>query len=126
MRFVGGALYGFLILRFVYHDHLKQIWKWKSVTWENMKPILLRWVIACAGMLVFIWFYDPERMFRLALERPQFIPFLMIAYPVLSALPQEFIFCSFFFERYKPFFWQRHAHGSRQHDRFCLCPYFVY
>ncbi|MCD8519920.1 MAG: CPBP family intramembrane metalloprotease [Alphaproteobacteria bacterium] len=100
----GAALYGFLILRFVYHDHLKQIWKWKSVTWENMKPILLRWVIACAGMLVFIWFYDPERMFRLALERPQFIPFLMIAYPVLSALPQEFIFCSFFFERYKPFF----------------------
>jgi len=25
-------------------------------------------------------------------------------YPILSALPQEFIFCSFFFERYKKFF----------------------
>lgn len=100
----GAALYGFLILRFVYHDHLRQLWKWKAVTWENMKPILIRWAVACVAMTAFIWFYDPDRMFRLALEHPHFIPVLMIAYPVLSALPQEFIFCSFFFERYGPFF----------------------
>jgi len=100
----GAALYALFILRVVYHDHLKQIWNWKAVTWANMKPILIRWVIACAAMTLFIWFYDPDRMFRLALERPLFIPFLMIMYPILSALPQELIFCSFFFERYKPFF----------------------
>lgn len=100
----SAAAYGLFIMRHVYHDHLKQIWKWDAVTWENMKPILLRWVVACIGMTIFIWFYDPERMFRLALERPSFIPFLMILYPLLSALPQEFIFCSFFFERYRPFF----------------------
>lgn len=100
----GAALYGFLILRYVYRDHLRDIWKWQAVTWANMKPILIRWVIACIGMTIFIWFYDPDRMFRLALERPLFIPALMVMYPILSALPQEFIFCSFFFERYKPFF----------------------
>lgn len=32
------------------------------------------------------------------------IPFLMVLYPLISALPQEFIFCSFFFRRYEPFF----------------------
>lgn len=100
----SAALYGYFILKNVYHDHLKDIWKWNAVTWDNMKPILLRWVIACLAMTVFIWFYDPERMFRLALERPLFVPFLLLMYPILSALPQEFIFCSFFFERYKPLF----------------------
>ena len=28
----------------------------------------------------------------------------MILYPIFSALPQEFIFCKFFFYRYKSFF----------------------
>ncbi len=100
----GAALYALFILYFVYKDHLKDIWKWKSVTWANMKPLLIRWVIACIAMTVFIWFYDPERMLRLVMERPFFVPVLLALYPVISALPQELIFCSFFFERYKIFF----------------------
>lgn len=100
----GAALYCLVILRFKYHEHLKDIWKWKSVTWANMKPILIRWVFASIGMLAFIYFYDPDKMFNLLQRRPEFIPVLMVMYPLLSALPQEFIFCSFFFERYAPFF----------------------
>ncbi|MFN3700965.1 MAG: type II CAAX prenyl endopeptidase Rce1 family protein [Alphaproteobacteria bacterium] len=100
----GAALYGFFILRYVYKDHLRQLWKWKAVNWENMKPILLRWVLACIAMTVFIYWYDPDRMFKLFLERPYFLPVLVVVYTLISALPQEFIFCSFFFERYKRFF----------------------
>jgi len=100
----GATLYGFFILRFVYADHLKDIWKWKSVKWVHLKPMLIRWVIACIAMTLFMYWYDQERMFRLLLERPEFIPGLLILYPIVSALPQEFIFCSFFFERYKVFF----------------------
>lgn len=100
----GAALYGFIILRFVYHDHLKDIWKWKSVNWANMKPLLFRWVLACIAMTVFLYIYDGERMLQMAMERGGFVIILLCLYPILSALPQEFIFCSFFFERYKPFF----------------------
>lgn len=100
----GAALYCFFILRFVYHDHFKTLWKWEAVTRANLAPILLRWLIACAGMTAFLYFYDFKHMLYLPLHRPWFIPVLMIAYPLLSALPQEFIFCSFFFERYKPMF----------------------
>ena len=100
----GAALYCYLILRFRYNEHLKDIWKWKAVTWKNMKPILIRWVIASFAMLAFIYAIDVERVFYLVKERPQIVPFLLFLYPVLSALPQEFIFCSFFFERYKKFF----------------------
>lgn len=100
----GAALYSFFILRFVYHDHFKQLWKWSEVTAQNLKPIAFRFVLACIGMTLFIYLYDPDRMFNIILEKPQIIPFIMIAYPIVSALPQEFIFCSFFFERYKIFF----------------------
>lgn len=108
----GAALYGFIILRLVYHDHLRDIWKWSAVNWPNMKPILARWILACVGMTLFIYFYDPERMFSMFSRRFEddpamaliAIPLLMLGYTFISALPQEFIFCSFFFERYKPFF----------------------
>ena len=100
----SAALYCFLILRFRYHEHLKDIWKWKSVTWDNMRPILIRWVFAYFAMLGFIYLIDAERVFFIIKERPQIVPYLLFMYPILSALPQEFIFCSFFFERYKKFF----------------------
>lgn len=100
----GSAGYCWLVLRVRYHEHLQDIWKWKAVTWAHMKPILIRWIICCILMTVFIYFYDPDRMLNLWVRRPGFIFFLFVLYPVLSALPQEFIFCSFFFKRYHRFF----------------------
>jgi len=100
----GAALYCFVVLRVCFHENLKHIWNWRAVNWPNLKPLLARWVLASLGMVVFIYFYDPDRMFFLARERPEFLPVLMTLYPVLSALPQELIFCSFIFARYAPYF----------------------
>ena len=100
----GASGYCFFTLKYQYNDYLKTIWKWDAVTWIALKPILIRWVLACIGMTAFIYFYDPSKMFGILERAPLFIPILFIAYPVISALPQEFIFCSFFFERYKAFF----------------------
>lgn len=105
----SAAIYCWFTLRAGKSDLLKDLWKWDAVTWVNMKPILIRWVFASIGMLAFIFLYDPERVFFIIKERPQIIPFLLVMYPLLSALPQEFIFCSFFFERYKPFFQSERA-----------------
>jgi membrane protease YdiL (CAAX protease family) len=55
-------------------------------------------------MTIFLFYYDPGKLFYILKEKPEIIPFLMVFYPVFSALPQEFIFCTFFFERYKSFF----------------------
>ena len=100
----AATLYGYVILRLVYHDHLKDIWKWKSVRWSAMRPVLARWVLACIGMTVFLYFYDADRILAMVMDRGGFVIILLFLYPIVSALPQEFIFCSFFFERYKPFF----------------------
>ena len=100
----AAAAYCWFVYRYDHKEKFREIWKWEAVNWENMKPMLIRWIFASIGMLGFIYFIDPERMFFLVKERPHIIPFLLLMYPLLSALPQEFIFCSFFFERYKRLF----------------------
>lgn len=100
----GAVLYGYFILKTSHHETIMHIWKWKAVNWGNLKPILIRWVLASIGMLGFIYFYDPSHMLFITRERPEILPYLLTLYPLLSALPQEFIFCSFFFCRYIRFF----------------------
>lgn len=100
----GGALYGFIIYRMHYFKGWGDLMRFSEVNWTNLKPILGRWALASLGMLIFLLIYDPERLFYLPRHRPEIIPGLLILYPLLSALPQEFIFCSFFFKRYRALF----------------------
>ncbi|MEM6780757.1 MAG: CPBP family intramembrane glutamic endopeptidase [Pseudomonadota bacterium] len=100
----SAALYGFLIMRRYHWNGFKELWKWDAVTWGNMKPLLIRWVACTIFMYVFIQWYDPGRTFYVVEHRPEIIPGLLVGYPIVSALPQEFVFCSFFFARYAPFF----------------------
>jgi hypothetical protein len=102
----GAALYALVVLYFSYPSSLQDIWKWRAVTRQAMKPLLIRWCFACLAMTAFIWFYDPDRMLAVVYDRPWFVPVLVVVYPVFSALPQELIFCSFFFVRYRIFFGQ--------------------
>lgn len=100
----AAGFYTYFVMRTVYHDKLREIWNGAAVTWINLKLILIRWVFASIGMLIFLYLYDPQKIFGIFYYRPEIIPFLLVFYPIFSALPQEFIFCSFFFERYAPFF----------------------
>lgn len=100
----GASLYSFGIHKYTTQKTLKDIWKWDAVTWDALKPILLRWALASVVMLLFLIWYDPDRLFYLAQNRPAFLPILMVMYPALSALPQELIFCTFFFARYARYF----------------------
>lgn len=81
-----------------------KIWKPAEVNWQNLKPILIRFTICSVLMLGFITLYDPARRFELIGNKTDLWMRVMLFYPVLSALPQEFIFCTFFFARYAPFF----------------------
>lgn len=100
----GATLYCFLILRVFYFKGWHDLWRWDQVTWAHMKPILMRWVLGVISMAGFLYFYNPGAMFGLWHRNPEIIPWILFLYPVISALPQEFIFCSFFFRRYAPFF----------------------
>jgi uncharacterized protein len=100
----GATLYCFLVLYFQRGLNFPEIWNWKAVRWDSMKMVLLRWVLVTLAMMVFINFYAPEHVLELPKRNPQLLLMLFFLYPVLSALPQEFIFCSFFFRRYRYYF----------------------
>ena len=83
-------------------------WHWSSVDWKHLKPVIFRWIIATAFIFLFTWRFENENLFYIPRHAPEIIPVLLIFYTVLSALPQEFIFCSFFMSRYGKYF--NHPH----------------
>jgi len=100
----AATLYAFWVMVKTRTRPWREIWGWGQVRWEHLKPILIRWAVASVFMLGFLFWYNPDQLFSLARRQPEFLPVLFLLYPLISALPQEFLFCSFFFHRYKPFF----------------------
>lgn len=100
----AATLYCMVIDKFTFFNGFKEMWRWDQVNWSNMKPMLIRFIACVVGMIAFTQWYAPERLFYLAENRPDIIPRILLFYPLLSALPQEYVFCRFFFARYKSFF----------------------
>jgi membrane protease YdiL (CAAX protease family) len=68
------------------------------------KTILLRLLVIVPALLGLAWLLHPEDLFAFPIERPWIWMLVMVLYPFFSALPQEFIYRTFFFHRYKDFF----------------------
>ncbi|WP_372800465.1 CPBP family glutamic-type intramembrane protease [Paracoccus seriniphilus] len=50
--------------------------------------------------VVIMWLMQPQGLFAILRERPEFLLLIWLLYPILSALPQELIFRALFFHRY--------------------------
>lgn len=95
----GGALVcGLTLLR---THKAKELWHGQSVLPDYWRLFWLRFGIAALGMVALTWALAPDRLFQFPLQRPQLWAMVMLLYPVLSAIPQEIIYRSFFFERYE-------------------------
>lgn len=103
-----GILIGFLILtlmlslfdprvrfRFNHSD---------SPVRSRLPKIFLRLSAAAGALTLLTVCVYPELFLRLPRERPRIWLMVMCLYPLLSAAPQEFIFRSFFMQRYQPLF----------------------
>ncbi len=66
--------------------------------------IIIRWLLALILLYYFTKFFFPEKLFSLQRDNNSLLYKIIIFYPIFSALPQEFIFCTFFFNRYKSLF----------------------
>ena len=80
-------------------------------------PVLREWriilaytVLTTATCLAFVFWLVPERFLDLPQHRTNLWLMIMVGYPIASALPQEVIFRSLFFERYGVLF--RTASGA--------------
>ena len=105
-----GAIYYFLwictllCLRWLQKDkdyRFARDWNYAALTRDNLKKLLLRFLVLFPLLIVFTAFMLPDRLFSFPRERPQMWLMVMIFYPLLSVVPQEIIFRSFFFRRYQ-------------------------
>lgn len=98
------AIYCLVMLRHTTGERWRDLWQGGQVTRAAVKPILTRFALCAVFIGVATWLLAPDRLFSFVLERPAFWALVMVLYPILSVIPQEIIFRSFFFRRYKTIF----------------------
>jgi len=81
-----------------------EAWRGLSLKSRDYKIILARFCVSTLGIILLTQMIAPERLFSFPIQRPIFWLVVMILYPVLSALPQEMVFRTFFFRRYASLF----------------------
>ena len=79
-------------------------WNWAAVTRANLKPIFVRFIPCAVLICIFTLLYDPNRFLSFILDRPQIWAMVMVLYPLLSVVPQEFVYRTYFCKRYAPLF----------------------
>ena len=70
---------------------------------EAGKGILIRLPVVTLAILGLVLWLRPDQLFSFPAERPFIWVAVMLLYPLLSALPQEFIYRTYFFHRYESF-----------------------
>ncbi len=99
-----AGLYSYLILRQTSPELVRELWSCHSLTAANITPILKRFACCAVLLTLLTWLFAPTLLFGFVRTQPAFWLLIMIAYPLLSVIPQEIIFRSFFFARYKRLF----------------------
>lgn len=79
---------------------IKNLLKQKAL----LKQRVMLFLLGSAFTLVFTYILFPNRFLSLPQEKPILWLMVMLLYPILSVIPQEIIYRSFFFERYKNLF----------------------
>lgn len=78
--------------------------KAKTLSLEQLKPLLLPFLVLVISIGVLTFFLVPDKLFDLPINHPSSWLLILLLYPVISVLPQELLFRTFFFHRYKPLF----------------------
>lgn len=94
----------YFILRRQYKVEVRSELAAGAVTKPAMKLLLARFGVIAIAIALFTYWYEPERWLGFASEKPALWALVMVAYPMLSVLPQEIVYRSFFFRRYTPLF----------------------
>jgi len=76
------------------------------VSGTEWRSLLLHFLIALPCLAVLLWAIKPAAMFSLMCQHTSTWLLVMLAYPIVSVLPQELIYRAFFFVRYRPLFGQ--------------------
>jgi membrane protease YdiL (CAAX protease family) len=76
---------------------------------KNYKSMLKLFIVVAVVMIALVYFFIPGHLFSLIKEDTLVWILIMILYPLISVYPQELLYRTFFFHRYKILFnkkWQ--------------------
>tara|TARA_Y100000739_G_C20572622_1_gene448530 strand:- start:320 stop:949 length:630 start_codon:yes stop_codon:yes gene_type:complete len=93
------TLLGILLLGITPEFRWKSLWgNWVDINWKLLGSFSL---VCLLSLSVLAFWVDPENIFYLPINSPRLWIFIMIAYPIISVVPQELIYRPLFFIRYK-------------------------
>lgn len=75
----------------------------KKIYSFDLNFMLLRFIFYGLVLLLFVYVFYEDKMFDFMFEKTGIYLLVMFLYPVLSVIPQEFVFRRFFFYRYDIF-----------------------
>lgn len=86
--------------------HWKEFWRSDSPALEKkqLKFILLRFIVCSFLVAGLVLVFYPEKILNFPRQYPLFFILFVVTYPLLSVVPQELLYRTFFFERYKTIF----------------------
>lgn len=76
-------------------------WNWAGFR-AGARAVVLRFVVLAALVAIAVWHFTPQVFLSFPRQRPEFWLLVMVLYPILSVWPQELIYRSFLFYRYRP------------------------
>lgn len=76
----------------------------RESTRSMLRSLFLRGLMAAVALAALTAALRPDLLFGFPRERPGIWAMVMLLYPLLSVAPQEFIFRTFFMQRYRPLF----------------------
>ena len=82
----------------------RTLWQGDGWSTKHRFHALLRFFAATPAIVILTYLIVPQRLFLFPMMRFKFWLMVMLLYPILSALPQELVFRSYFFQRYRELF----------------------
>ncbi|MFC2109178.1 type II CAAX prenyl endopeptidase Rce1 family protein [Bacteroidota bacterium] len=99
------SLLAIFYVGFIIHKTKIKLFKSIQINWEqHLKRIAL---LFCGLIIItsgFLYATTPEKLFYVVLQKPKLWLAILVVYSLLSVLPQEIIYRSFFFHRYSNLF----------------------
>lgn len=81
---------------------LQKHWhRMKKIRRTELTPLILPFLLITFSLIVVTLAFIPDKFLHLPFEQPNKWLLLLLLYPIISVIPQEIIFRTFFFHRYK-------------------------
>ena len=99
-------LIGFIYVGYLTIKEEKIEWKieWRLKTRGLLVPLIIRFVFILIATILFIHQFEGEKLFNVITKKPWLWAWFSIVYILLSVIPQEFLYRTFFFSRYRELF----------------------